>query len=186
MSNTNIFKKHLSIFDKKSVKLVINRENDVYYICDGYTMLKMPAIHYEVYARPVSPAFIPLEDGQCAIRAAGDVLPKISAPSYNAANIFNGHKADEPALITDLLHLGEGKKVMRFVNVNNDKIAIYNNDYINAVMEYAVSDKFNATSDRFPVLKWENADMQLGCLVMPINNATALGNLAYIGGILKK
>ena len=65
-------------------------------------------------------------------------------------------------------------------------LPIYNNDYINAVLEYANSDKFMATSDRFPVLKWEDMGLDIGCLVMPINNAVALGNLAYVGGILKK
>ena len=186
MANTNIFKKHLTIFAKKSKKLVIHRVNDIYYICDGYTMLKIPAIHYEVYARPVSSVFIPLENDQSADRSAGELLPKIFAPSYNAANIFESHKAEKPAIITDLLHLGEGKKVMRFFTVDNEKVAIYNNDYINAVLEYANSDKFMATSDRFPVLKWEDMGLDIGCLVMPINNAVALGNLAYVGGILKK
>jgi hypothetical protein len=89
-------------------------------------------------------------------------------------------------MITDILHLGEGKKIMRFFTVDNEKVAIYNNDYINAVLEYANSDNFRATSDRFPVLKWEDMGLGIGCLVMPINNAVALGNLAYVGGILKK
>lgn len=184
MSNTsNMFKKHLAIFAKKSAKLVIHREADVYYVCDGFTMLKMPAIYYEVYARPVASAFIPLESGQCAIRAQGEALPKLSAPTYDCAKIFNGHSAKLAANITDLMCLGEGKRTIRFVTVADKKVATYNNDYINAVLEYANKDTFRATEDRFPVLKWENEELQLGFLIMPINNARAVQNLSDVGAL---
>ena len=182
----NIFKKHLSILAKKSAKLVINREGDAYYICDGFTMLKMPAIYYETYARPVSSAFIPLEAGQSAIKQPGDIMPKLSAPTYNTSRIFDGHVAKLAAYITDLMCLSEGKKTIRFVSISGSKIAMYNHDYICAVLEYADTEKFRATADRFPVLKWEDPDMGLGCLVMPVNNPRALAHLATIGSAADK
>lgn len=182
----NHFKKHLTFLAKKSAKLVINREDDTYYICDGFTMLKMPDLYYEVYARPVSSAFIPLENGQSAIKQPGDIMPKLSAPTYCTSKIFNSHDAKLSAAITDLMCLSDGKKVIRFVGISGDKVAMYNNSYIDAALEYADFDKFHATADRFPVLKWENPDIRLGCLVMPVNNPRALEHLATIGSAADK
>lgn len=114
----NTFKKHLTILAKKSAKLVINREDDVYYICNGSTMLRMPDIYYETYARPVSSAFIPLENGQSAIKQPGDIMPRLSAPTYCTTKIFNSHDAKLPAEITDLMCLSDGKKTIRFVSIS--------------------------------------------------------------------
>lgn len=179
MATYNNYKKHAMIFAKnKKQKIIITRENDCYYITDGYTMLKLPAVYYEVLLRPLSQLFLQLENGQKAIRRPGEELPEIDPGAAELANIFSRFKCENPVNITDFLYdpIGNKKAAIRLAEINW-KFHQYNDGYISAAMEYA--DSFTASADRFPVLKYEN-EIGVGCLIMPVNNTTcnnAIGNL---------
>lgn len=169
MATYNNYKKHAMIFTKnKKQKIIITRENDSYYISEGYTMLKLPAVYYDVLLRPLSPLFLQLENGQMAIRRPGEELPEIDPGAANLANIFSLWKCENPVNITDFVYdpIGNKKAAIRLTEING-KFYQYNYDYISAAMEYA--DSFTASADRFPVLKYEN-EMGVGCLIMPVNN----------------
>ena len=73
----NIFKKHLQIFIKSTQRTVIQRADDIYYISDGYTLLRLPDWLYNAEVRPVSPIFPALENGQSATRQAGAPLAEL-------------------------------------------------------------------------------------------------------------
>lgn len=179
MATYNNYKKHAMIFAKnKKQKIIITRENDCYYIANGYTMLKLPAVYYDVLLRPLSPLFLQLENGQKAIRRPGEELPEITVDAPDLANIFSRFKCENPVNITDFLYdpIGNKNAAIRLVEINW-KFHQYNDGYISAAMEYA--DSFTASADRFPVLKYEN-EMGVGCLIMPVNNKPcfeAIGNL---------
>lgn len=73
MANYNQFKKHAMIFAKnKKQRIIIERIEDRYYISEGFTMLCVPSVFYDVLIRPLSPLFLPLENGQKAIRRPGE------------------------------------------------------------------------------------------------------------------
>ena len=179
MATYNSYKKHAMIFAKnKKQKIIITRENDCYYISEGCTMLKLPAVYYDVLIRPLSPLFLQLENGQKAIRRPGEELPEIDPGAASLENIFSRFKCENPVNITDFLYdpIGNKRAAIRLAEINW-KFQQYNDDYISAAMEYV--DIFTASDDRFPVLKYEN-EMGVGCLIMPVNNTTcgnAIGNL---------
>lgn len=169
MATYNNYKKHAMIFAKnKKQKIIITRENDCYYISEGFTMLKLPAVYYDVLIRPLSPLFLTLENGQKAIRRPGEELPEMDMGVASLENIFSRFKCENPVNITDFVYdpIGNKKAAIRLTEING-KFHQYNDDYISAALEYA--DSFTASADRFPVLKYEN-DMGAGCLIMPINN----------------
>lgn len=185
MATYNNYKKHAMIFAKnKKQKIIITRENDCYYISEGCTMLKLPAVYYDVLIRPLSPLFLQLENGQKAIRRPGEELPEMDVAAADLANIFSRFECENPVNITDFIYdpIGNKNAAIRLTDING-KFCQYNNDYISAAMEYA--DSFMASYDRFPVLKYEN-EMGVGCLIMPVNNTAcneAMGNLM---GVIRK
>lgn len=179
MATINLYKKHALLFAKnKKQRIIIQRENDCYYISEGFTMLKLPAVYYDVLIRPLSPLFLQLENGQKAIRRPGEELPEMDVGAADLANIFSRYKCENPVNITDFLYdpIGNKNAAIRLAEIDW-KFHQYNDGYISAAMEYA--DSFTASNDRFPVLKYEN-EMSVGCLIMPINNkpcSEAIGNL---------
>lgn len=179
MATYNSYKKHAMIFAKnKKQKIIITRENDCYYISEGFTIFKLPAVYYDVLLRPLSPLFLQLENGQKAIRRPGEELPEIDMSIASLENIFSRFKCENPVNITDFIYdpIGNKNAAIRLAEING-KFYQYNDGYISAAMEYA--DSFTASADRFHVLKYEN-EIGVGCLIMPINNAqcnNAIGNL---------
>lgn len=181
---TNMFKKYVNLFVKnKTTSIVIQRKDDCYYICDGFIMLKLPAVFYTAYVRTVSPIFPDLAEGQNAIRKPGEALAELAPENRNFADLLDKFNADKPAKLTRLLCLNDQNKLVRYVNIGKNKMAVYNNDFIAAAQEFIDSENVKATSDRYPVLKWENADMQIACVIMPVNfpgAAAALKDVAMI------
>ena len=170
MGTTNLYKKHAMIFAKnKKQKIIITRENDCYYITDKSTMLKIPAVYYDVLIRPLSPLFQQLKNGQKAIRKPGEELPELDLTAPNLADIFHIYKCENPVNVTDFLYdpIGNKYAAIRMVEINWNFYQ-YNANFISATMDYAGN--FTASNDRFPVLKYED-DMGVGCLIMPINNS---------------
>ena len=179
MATYNNFKKHAMIFAKnKKQKIIITRENDCYYIADGFTMLKLPAVFYDVLLRPLSPLFLQLENRQKAIRRPGEELPEMDVAAADLANTFSRLECENPVNITDFIYdpIGNKNAAIRLAEINW-QFYQYNDGYISAAMEYAGT--FTASNDKFPALKYEN-EMGVGCLIMPINNSScnnAIGNL---------
>ena len=162
----------------KKKRIVITRENDCYYIADGFTMLKLPAAYYDVLIRPLSPLFLQLENGQKAMRKPGEELPELDLTAPTLADIFNRYKCENPVNITDFVYdpIGNKYAAIRMVEINCNFYQ-YNANFISATMDYAGN--FTASNDRFPVLKYED-DMGVGCLIMPINNANCNESIANL------
>ena len=185
MATTNLYKKHATLFVKnKKQRTVITRENDCYYITDGFTMLKLPAVYYDVLIRPLSPLFLHLENGQKAIRKPGEELPEIDFTAPNLADIFSRYKCENPVNITDFIYdpIGNKYAAIRMVEISWN-FHQYNDAFIAAALEYAAA--FKASGDRFPVLKYED-DMGVGCLIMPINNANCNESMANLKEAMRK
>ena len=185
MATYNNYKKHAMIFAKnKKQKIIITRENDCYYVSEGYTMLKLPAVYYDVLIRPLSPLFLQLENGQKAIRRPGEELPEMDVGAADLANIFSRYKCENPVNITDFLYdpIGNKNAAIRLAVINRNFYQ-YNDNFISAAMEYA--DSFTASGDRFPVLKYED-DIGVGCLIMPISNKPCLDAIANLREAMTK
>lgn len=186
MANYNQFKKHAMIFAKnKKQRIIIERIEDHYYISEGFTMLCVPYVFYDVLIRPLSPLFLPLENGQKATRRPGEDLAQIDPePAGSFANIFAQYSCENPATVTPFMYapIQNHKINIRFVNVAG-KLVQYNDDYISAAMEYA--DSFKATADRFPVLKWEN-EAGAGCIILPVNNEPCFAAMDDLREVLWK
>lgn len=178
----NQFKKHLDIFVKnKRQTVLIERKDDFYYISEGFTLLRLPAVYYEVLARPVNPLFIHLENGQCATRQPRETLPELNPGKIGQlVNIWDRTKAENPAKLSRVI-VETDTGHARAVNVGK-KIMLYNETYITAMREYC-GDDIHATADRFPVLKWEDPT-GTGCMVLGINNAAALDSIRIVGGMI--
>ena len=185
MATTNLYKKHALLFAKnKKQRIIIQMENDCYYITDGFTMLKLPAVYYEVLIRPLSPLFLRLENGQKAIRKPGEELPEIDLTAPSLADIFSKYKCEIPVNITDFVYdpIGNKYAAIRMVEINWNFYQ-HNDTFIAAALEYAV--EFKASGDRFPVLKYED-DMGVGCLIMPINNTKCYESMANLKEAMRK
>ena len=177
MATTNLYKKHAMLFVKnKKQRIVITRENDCYCIADGFTMLKLPAVYYDVLIRPLSPLFLQLENGQKAIRKPGEELPEIDLTAPSLADIFSKYKCEIPVNITDFVYdpIGNKYSAIRMIEINWNFYQ-YNDTFIASALEYAA--EFKASDSRFPVLKYEDV-MGVGCLIMPINNAKCNESMA--------
>lgn len=180
----NMFKKYVNLFVKnKSTSIVIQRKNDCYYICDGFIMLKLPAVFYNGYVRPVSPIFPDLPEGQNAIRKPGEALAELAPENGNMADLLDKFNADNPAQLTRLLCLNDQNKLVRYVKIGENKMSVYNNDFITAAQEFIDDENVKATSDRYPVLKWENTEMQIACVIMPVNFPGALTALKDVSTV---
>ena len=185
MATTNLYKKHAMLFAKnKKRRIIIQRENDCYYITDRSTMLKLPAVYYDILIRPLSPLFLQLENGQKAIREPGEELPEIDLTAPNLADIFSKYKCENPVTITDFIYNPIGNKyaAIRMVEINWN-FCQYNDTFMGAALEYAA--EFKASGDRFPVLKYED-DMGVGCLIMPINNTNCNESMANFKEAMRK
>ena len=185
MATINLYKKHAMLFAKnKKQRIVITRENDCYYITDGFTMLKLPAVYYDVLIRPLSPLFLQLENGQKAIRKPAEELPEIDLTAPTLADIFNRYKCENPVNITDFVYdpIGNKYAAIRMVEINWNFYQ-YNDTFMGAALEYAA--EFKASGDRFPALKYED-DMGVGCLILPINNAKCNDSMANLREAMRK
>ena len=182
----NPYKEHLRIFAKNTAQnVLIQRDNGVYYISDGFTMIRLSSGQYELFAVPISPLYIPLEDGQSVIRRRGEKLPEPNpGGAYVLRDMWEKTQAQIPAKITSLLtESRDGNKLMRYVHIGGN-IHIYNDDYIFAMRQYCGENVF-ATADRFPVLKWEDTATGAGCIVLPINNPAARDTVVKIAEVIK-
>ena len=185
MATTNLYKKHAMLFVKnKKRRIVITRENDCYYITDAFTMLKLPAVYYDVLIRPLSPLFLQLENGQKAIRKPGEELPEIDLTAPSLADIFSKYKCEIPVNITDFVYDPIGNKYapIRMIEINWNFYQ-YNDTFIASAREYAI--EFKASDDRFPVLKYVD-DIGVGCLIIPINNAKCNESMANLKEAMRK
>ena len=185
MATTNLYKKHAMLFAKnKKQRIIIQRENDCYYISDGFTMLKLPAVYYDVLIRPLSPLFLQLENGQKAIRKPGEEPPEIDLTAPNLADIFSRYKCENPVNITDFVYdpIGNKYAAIRMVEINWNFYQ-YNDTFIASALEYAI--EFKASDGRFPILKYVD-DIGAGCLIMPINNAKCNESMANLKEAMRK
>ena len=183
----NPFKEHLRIFAKNTYQdVLIQRDNGIYYISDGFTMLRLSSGHYELFAIPVNQQlYIMLEDGQSVVRRRDEKIPE---PNPGGAHVLRDMwektQAQIPAKITRLLvENSEGDKIMRYVRIGGD-VHIYNDDYIFAMRQYC-GENVLATADRFPFLKWEDPATGAGCIVLPINNPAARDTVVKIAEVIK-
>lgn len=184
----NIFKKHLTCFIKnKKGKVVINRVSDLYYICDGFTMLRVPVDVYNSCIRTESPIFCPLENEQHATREAREPLATVSPYKSTAmADIFNRTQATQPAALLHWVYDDPAhyKHPLRAVQVAG-KVISFDSRYTDAISEYAALDALGASADRHPVIKWADTDSGLGCLVMPVNSDHFRSALADLVEVVK-
>ena len=186
MANYNQFKKHAMIFAKnKKQRIIIERIEDRYYISEGFTMLRTPSVFYDVLIRPLSPLFLPLENGQKATRRPGEILAEIEpGTTREFADIFTRYSCETPATVTPFMYapVQDQKINIRLVDVGG-KLVQYNDGYISAIMEYA--DSFKASAERFPVLKWED-EAGTGCLILPVNNKPCFAAMDDLREVLRK
>ena len=186
MANYNKFKKHAMIFAKnRRQRIMIERIDDRYYITEGHTMLCVPTVFYDVMLRPLSPLFLPLENGQKAARRPGDDLAEIDqGAAGELASIFARFDSKSPATVTPFLYapIEDQKTNIRLVNVDG-RLVQYDDGYISAAMEYA--DSFKATAEHFPALKWED-EAGTGCLILPVRNPPGLSALDDLREVLRK
>ena len=185
MATINLYKKHALLFVKnKKQRIIIQRENDCYYITDGCTMLKLPAVYYDVLIRPLSPLFLQLENGQKAIRKPGEELPEIDLTAPSLADIFSKYKCEIPVNITDFVYdpIGNKYSAIRMIEINWNFYQ-YNDTFIASAREYAI--EFKASDGRFPALKYVD-DIGVGCLIMPINNTKCNESMANLKEAMRK
>lgn len=181
----NPYKQHLRIFAKNTAQnVLIQRDNGMYYISDGFTMIRLSAGHYELFATPINPVYVPLEDGQSIIRRRGEKQVESNpGGAHVLRNMWEKTDARIPAKITRLLSEStSGDKLLRYVHIG-DGIHLYNDDYIFAMRQYCNENVF-ATVDRFPVLKWEDPAMGTGCIILPVNNPAARDIVVKIAEVI--
>ena len=164
----NPYKKHAMVFVKNNkMRIVVERTGDNYYISEGFSMLRIPYVFYEILIHPLNPMFVKLEDGQKAIREAGREFPTIGCSDGSLARIFDNTKATLETTVTCFLYDDpDYNRNLHLVNVGKRLVA-YNDEFLRATMEYATA--FNATNDRNPVLKFED-EIGVGCIIMPVNS----------------
>ena len=180
----NLYKKHLDTFIKnKNQRILIERHDNFYYISEGFTILRLPAVYYEVFARPVNPMFIVLENGQQAKRQPGEKLPEILPGTADTCKkVWDTTEAINSAKLTPVIMEIDDKQC-RIVKTGN-KMMMYNERFIAAVRQYC-GDDMKCTSDRFPVLKWEGAAGD-GCIILGVNNRAAWDNLRKVAEVIAK
>lgn len=183
----NPYKKHLQIFAKNTRQpILIERHNGIYYIADGFTMLKIPAGHYELFAVPVNPLYIILQDEQAATRRRGEKLPELKPGNDRTLfNIWEKTQARIPAKITRLLtENSQNTAMLRYIQIG-ENIHLYNENYISAMREYCGENVYG-TRERFPVLLWEDPTTGTGCMILPVNNPAARDTVVKIAEVIKK
>lgn len=189
MANRNIFKKHCNLFIKnKKQNVLIERYDDNYYISDGFTLLRVPEFIYNCSVRPLSPMFIPLENGQGAIRRPGETLPDIK-PGHRTTTLhdcFTKYEAINPVTVTPFVYnpVNDPKMFIRLVTLHDNRPMCYNDYYMEAIHEYC--GVLTATADRFPALKWEDPTNRTACMVLPVNAKPCFAALNDLVEVLKK
>jgi hypothetical protein len=175
MASKNQYKKHAMVFAKnKKQRIIVERKGDFYYISEGFSMLRIPYVFYEILVHPLAPLFVKLEDGQKAIREAGREFPTIGCSDGSLARIFDNTKATLETTVTCFLYDDpDCNRSLHLVNVGKRLVA-YNDEFLRATMEYATA--FNATNDRHPVLKFED-EIGVGCIIMPVNSESFAADL---------
>ena len=184
MASKNQYKKHAMVFAKnKKQRIIVERKGDFYYISEGFSMLRIPYVFYEILVHPLAPLFVKLEDGQKATREAGREIPTIGYGDGSLARIFDKANATVETSVTPFLYAPvEGLcHNIRLVYVGK-RMVQYNDTYLTAAMEYATG--FNATNDRHPILKFED-EIGVGCIIMPINNEGCAANLDMLRKLLQ-
>lgn len=180
----NPYKKHLDTFVKnKNQRVLIERHDDYYFISEGFTILRLHAVYYETFARPVNSMFIPLENGQQAKRQPGEPLPEIQPGTADTCKkVWTMTKAINDAKLTPIIYETDNGQC-RIVKTGN-KMMMYNEKYINAIRQYC-NDEIKCTADRYPVLKWEGAAGD-GCIILGVNNRAAWDNLRKVAEVIAK
>jgi len=180
----NPYKKHLDAFAKNNERpVLIEHHDDFYYISEGFTILRLPAVYYEIFARPVNPLFISLENGQQAKRPPREKLPEIQPGTADTCKkVWTMTEATNDAKLTPvIMDLDNGQ--CQIVKTGN-KMMMYNEKYINAIRQYC-DDEIKCTADRYPVLKWEGAAGD-GCIILGVNNRAAWDNLRKVAEVIAK
>lgn len=166
-----MYKKHCDLFIKsaKTTRVYLQRVENEYYITDGITALTVPAALYDNYIRPLNAIFIPLHDGETAVKNSSAILPEIVKNGFNIKKTFEMYKdTDEQVNITPLLYTAEKNKIFRVVQVG-EHVHAYDNRFIEAAAEYLSDENFKSCGGVHPILKAQSA--YGGCLILPIANA---------------
>lgn len=166
-----MYKKHCDLFIKsaKTARVCLQRVENEYYITDGITVLTVPAALYDNYIRPLNAIFIPLHDGETAVKNSNAILPEIVENSFNIKKTFEMHKdTDEQVDITPLLYTAEKNKILRVVQIG-EHVHAYDNRFVEAAAEYLCDENFKACGGVHPILKAQSA--YGGCLILPVANA---------------
>lgn len=174
----NYYKKHLNIFIKGKNPLHLQREEDLYYITDGYTILRLNAVEYTMFAQAYNPVFIPLENGQRATKQLTEILPKLN-PSGMDIKKFFPEEMNIPVKVTPFEYLDSENKTRISIVQAGNRLVTYNAAYIEAASEYT-GRKFSVHKlEKFPVLGYSD-DVGTGCAIMPINKPEVADDLEFL------
>lgn len=118
----NIYKKHCDLFIKsaKTTRVCWQRVKGNYYITDGITLLTVPAVLYDNYIRPLNAIFIPLQDGETAIKNSTASFTEIVEGGFNIKKTLEMHiDTDEQVNITSLLYATKKTKFSALFKLAN-------------------------------------------------------------------
>lgn len=162
----NMYKKHCDIFVKsaRTQNIHLQRENGLYYITDSYTLLVVPAALYDEYIRPLNALFIPLKDGEKAIKRTNCALAEADENGCDIKHIFDGATAGNPAQALPLILRGKNKTDYQIVKIGGRALC-FNATYMQAVAEYLCGEPFKASGGRWPTIKAESS--YGACLILP-------------------
>lgn len=166
---TNIYKKHAKALEKgaKKNRLWLQRSDNTYYITDGCSMLKVPASVYDYYIRPVSPIFIPLEDGQKSVKSVCDVLPVLSDDGLDPKEIFETYSKNTASCRLTKFIVDTKDSVDCCIAIVNKKPVAYNRVWMEAIFDYATPNLIRASDMRWPAMVYDNAEAGVGAVIMP-------------------
>lgn len=164
----NMYKKHCDIFVKsaKSKDIHFQRGNGSYYITDGFTVLTVPAALYDEFIRPLNVIFIPLQDGEKAIKRTNSTFTEIDRNACDIKHIFEIATTETPVQILPLILRGENKTDYQLAKIGGRALC-FNAAYMAATAEYLCGEPFKAGGGRWPTIKAESTFG--GCLVLPCN-----------------
>lgn len=162
----NMYKKHCDIFVKsaKTQNIHLQRENGLYYITDSCTALAVPAALYDEFIRPLNALFIPLKDGEKAIKRTTCAFTEADKNGCDIKSIFEGATAETPVQVLPLILRGKNKMDYQITKIGGRALC-FNAVYMAATAEYLCGEPYKAGSGRWPMIKAESASGS--CLVLP-------------------
>lgn len=161
---SNPMKKYIKLI-LKSERVFCQRSGDAVYISDGISMVKMPLIFYNEFVRPLSGAFIPLEDGDKTTKDTYHTISFLNINGMDLKRCYDQTTAEKPAKMTRFLyetHTREKTELLRIFICDGVYISA-KNDYVVAALEFAGD--FSTNGRNIDTLKWSTDN--LGFILCP-------------------